>query len=357
METIETPVTSRIQTRQIVQVAIQLLALGALMFFCFKVISPFVSLVLWAAILAIALYPLHQGLKKRLKGRSALSATLITILMIAVLIGPAVWMMMRTGGEVKGLISNYRSGQIKIPPPTEKVKSWPLIGNKAYGLWDQASTNLDSLIVNNPDKVKAMAASTVGFLTGTAKGIFLFLIAIIISGVFLSYATPAGNFARALFNRLINSTKIDMAAISVVTVRNVVKGILGVAFIQTVLMGAGMIIGGVPYAGVLILLCFVLAVVQIGTLPVAIIIIIYAWSAEPTLTAILLTIWALAVGVLDNILKPLVMGKGAPVPMLVIFLGAIGGFMLSGFIGLFTGAVILSLGYRLFDVWLKGSEI
>lgn len=356
--TVETPpVTNRIQTRQVIQTAIQLLALGVLMYFCFSVISPFVSLVVWAAILAIAIYPLHRGLKNRLKGRSALSATIITILMIAVLIGPATWMMIRTGGEVKALVSDYRSGNIKIPPPTEKVKTWPLIGSKAYGIWTQASTNLDSLIAQNPDKVKAAAATTVGFLTGTAKGILLFLVAIIISGVFLSYATEAGNFAKALFNRLINSTKLDMASIAVVTVRNVVKGILGVAFIQTVLAGVGMIIGGVPYAGVLILLCFILAVVQIGTLPVAIIVIIYAWSAEPTLTAILLTIWMAAVGLLDNILKPLVMGKGAPVPMLVIFLGAIGGFMLSGFIGLFTGAVILSLGYRLFDVWLKGTEI
>jgi predicted PurR-regulated permease PerM len=266
-------------------------------------------------------------------------------------------MMIQTGGELKGLVSDYRSGNITIPPPTEKVKTWPLIGTKAYGLWSQAATNLDSLIASNPEQAKAAATTVVGALTGTAKGILFFLAAIIISGVFLCYATPAGNFARSFFNRLINSTKIDMASISVVTVRNVVKGILGVAFVQTVLMGAGMIIGGVPYAGVLILLCFVLAVVQIGTLPVAIIVIIYAWSAEPTLTAILLTIWVLAIGVLDNVLKPLVMGKGAPVPMLVIFLGAIGGFMLSGFIGLFTGAVILSLGYRLFDVWLTGVEI
>src|SRR5438046_2633440 len=121
-----TPPPSRVQTRQVVQIAIQLVALGALLVFCFNVISPFVSLMMWAAILAIALYPLYAGLKKKLKGRSGLAATLITILMIAVLIGPAAWMLIQTGGEVKGLISDYRAGRITIPPPTEKIKIWPL---------------------------------------------------------------------------------------------------------------------------------------------------------------------------------------------------------------------------------------
>src|SRR3954470_13907205 len=100
METIETPVKNRIQTRQVIQIAIQLLALGVLLFFCFSVISPFMNIVVWAAILAITLYPLHQGLKKRLKGRSALAAKIIQILKPAVLIGPAVWVLIHTGGEM-----------------------------------------------------------------------------------------------------------------------------------------------------------------------------------------------------------------------------------------------------------------
>ena len=356
--TVETPpVTTRLQTRQIVHIAIQLLALGVLLYFCFSVVSPFVNIVTWSAILAITLYPLHQKLKNAMGGRSALAATIITILMLMILIAPAVWVMIRTGGELKGVISDYRAGRITVPPPAESVKSWPVIGNKAHGLWVQASSNLDSLIAKNPAQAKTVVGTTIGVLTSTAKGILFFTAAIIISGVFLSYSIQAANFARTLFNRLINSTKLDMATISAITIRNVVKGILGVAFLQTALAAAGMIFGGVPYAGVWALLCFILAVVQIGTLPVAIGVIVYAWGAASTGTAIFLTIWMLAVGILDNILKPLVMGKGAPVPMLIIFLGAIGGFMFTGFLGMFTGAVILSLGYRLFDIWLKGTEI
>jgi predicted PurR-regulated permease PerM len=143
-----------------------------------------------------------------------------------------------------------------------------------------------------------------------------------------------------------------MASITALTIRNVVKGILGVAIIQSTMAAIGFIAAGIPAAGLWVLCCLILAIVQLGTLPVAIITIIYAWSATSTLTATLFTIWMIIVSISDNILKPILLGKGAPVPMLVVFLGAIGGFILSGFIGLFTGAVVLSLGYKLFEVWL-----
>jgi predicted PurR-regulated permease PerM len=118
----------------------------------------------------------------------------------------------------------------------------------------------------------------------------------------------------------------------------------------------GFIVVGIPGAAIWVLCCLILAIVQIGTLPVAIPVIIWAWSAESTLSATLFTIWMVIVSISDNVLKPILLGKGAPVPMLVVFLGAIGGFILSGFIGLFTGAVVLSLGYKLFEVWLNESR-
>lgn len=148
-----------------------------------------------------------------------------------------------------------------------------------------------------------------------------------------------------------------MASIAVVTIRNVVKGVLGVAIIQSVCAGIGYFVAGIPFAGIWTLLCLVLAIIQVGIIPVNLGVLIYIWGAGHTTTAIFLTIWLIPVGLLDNILKPIMKRKGAPVPMLIIFLGSLGGFMYSGFIGLFTGAVILSLGYRLFDIWLKEGEL
>lgn len=344
-------------TKQIVHLSLQLLALGFLLVFCYNIISPFINPILWAGIFAIALYPLHQRLKKLLNGRAALASTILTILVLAIFILPAVMFTIRTASEAKGVLADYRSGKIHIQPPGENVKTWPVVGNQVYNTWSQASADLNAYISNNPDQVRKISTKGVDLIKSTGKGLLLLTVAIIISGVLLCYSTQVGNFTRKFTNHLLGSSKVDMATMATITVRNVVKGILGVAVIQSFLAGAGMVVGGVPYAGIWALLCLLLAIVQIGTLPVAIGVIIYIWSNGTTTTAIILTIWMLLVGLLDNVLKPLVMGKGAPVPMLVIFLGAVGGFIFSGFIGMFTGAVILSLGYKLFDMWLKGMDL
>jgi len=364
MESIQTsesiqnsPPIRTVPSRQIIHLVIQLVALAFLLNYCLGVLSPFINLLIWAGIFAIALYPVHQRLKKMLNGRNALAAVIITVLMLLIFILPGVLFAVKTGGEVKEVLTKYKSGEVDIPPPGDHVKSWPLIGNKAYNLWLTASTDLNAFIQQNPERVKSISSRAVDLIKSSGKGILLLTVAIILSGVLLSYATPVGNFSRTFFTKLMNSSKIDMAAIATVTIRNVVKGILGVACIQSALMGLGLVIAGVPYAALWVLISLILAIVQIGTLPIAIGVIIYIWNTGSTTTAIILTIWVLLVGLLDNVLKPLVMGKGAPVPMLVIFLGAIGGFMYSGFIGMFTGAVILSLGYRLFDIWIKGTEI
>jgi predicted PurR-regulated permease PerM len=300
----------------------------------------------------------HQKLKGWLKGRGTLAAVIVTILVLLVFIVPGILFAIKTGSEAKEVLVAYRAGEIKISPPQESVKNWPLVGNKAYALWQQASTDMNTFVEKNPDKVQAVSSRAVDLLKSTGKGLLLLTFAIIISGVLLSYAQQVASFTRRLCNHLLNSTKLDMASIASVTIRNVVKGVLGVAVIQSALAGAGMAVAGVPYSGIWTLLCLILAIVQIGITPVSIGVIIYIWaSGASTTTAILLTIWMALVGLLDNFLKPIIMGKGAPVPMLVIFLGAIGGFIFSGFIGLFTGAVILSLGYKLFDIWLKGTEI
>jgi predicted PurR-regulated permease PerM len=138
-----------------------------------------------------------------------------------------------------------------------------------------------------------------------------------------------------------------------ITVRNVAKGVIGVAFIQGIMAGIGLVMAGVPLAGLWALIGMVFCIIQIGMMPVSIGVIIFIWSTADTTTAILLTIWMLFIGIIDNILKPLMMGIGAPAPMLIVFMGTIGGFIFNGFIGLFTGAIVLTLGYQLAMGWLK----
>jgi predicted PurR-regulated permease PerM len=277
--------------------------------------------------------------------------------MLSILIVPSVWLAIRTAAEIKEVVVSYQAGNITIPPPPANVKQWPVIGNKVDEVWTQASSGIDLLIKNNPEQVKAMAGTSIALLKSSGQGLGLFALAILLSGVFLSYSLQTSNFASAFFNRLMNSTKLDITTSTAITIRSVVKGVLGVSFIQSILVAIGLLLADIPYAGVWSLICLVLAVMQVGILPVCLGVVIYIWTTDHTTTAILLTIWLFAVGFVDNILKPMLMAKGGTVPMPILLVGSLGGFLAMGFIGLFTGAVILSLGYTLFDIWLKGTEL
>lgn len=353
---VERPLVKRFGTKEIIDVALQLVALAMLLIFCYDVLNPFIDPAVGAAILAVALYPIYQRVKVAFKGKGTLAAVLVTFLMLCLLVLPAAWLAVTTAGEIKDVAAAYKAGKITIPAPPEKVKGWPLIGDKAYSLWAKASSDFESLIAANPELVKSIAGQGVAILTGTGKAILFITLAIIVSGVFLAYSSQSGDFARRFFQRLLRSKNLDASALAASTIRNVVKGILGVALIQSTLALAGFLLAGIPYAGIWFFFCVVLAIIQVGIFPVSIGVIIYSWSHGGGLTATLLTIWLIAVGLVDNVLKPILMGKGASVPMPVIFLGSLGGFMCSGILGLFTGPIILSLGYRLFEAWLEEAE-
>ena len=340
----------------VIHYTLQLVALALLLLACYFIIEPFITLLVWASVLAITLYPLQKIITSRFRTRDGWAATIITLLMLILLIAPTVWLLLSTVNEVKGLADLYRAGQFVIPPPTVNVKEWPLVGNTVYELWLSASSNLTALITEHTDQVKIVALTALNLLASTGKGILLFTLAVVASGVLLAYAKPSGEFVKSLIVKLIGSVGANMTELAEITVRNVAKGILGVAFIQSMLAGVGFVLAGIPLAGLWILVCLILAIVQIGLLPVSIGVIIYIWGHGSTLAAILLTVWMVFVGVIDNILKPIMLGKGAPVPMLVVFLGAIGGFMSTGFIGLFTGAIILSVGYKLLQSWLNSTK-
>lgn len=348
---------NRIKSRHIIHLALQLIALAVVIAWCFQILAPFFNPILWGAILAVALFPLHNRLQKLLKGRKAFAAVIVCLLMMILFLSIAAFIAVKTGSEIENELAAYRQGKIKFPPPPSKLKDFPVIGSGVNDIWNEMSKGVGTLIEKHPDQAKAIAGKMADLLASAGKGLVIFALSIIICGFFLAYSDQSASFAKALFGRIIDSKTFDMAEISAITIRNVVKGILGVSIIQSSLAGLGFVVAGIPYAGVLALVCLILAIIQIGIVPVSIGTLIYIWSTASTSTAILFTLWMIPIGLLDNILKPLLMGKGAPVPMLVIFLGSLGGFIYSGFIGLFTGAVILSLGYRLFDVWLKESQI
>jgi predicted PurR-regulated permease PerM len=190
-------------------------------------------------------------------------------------------------------------------------------------------------------------------LAGIGKGILQFIVSIVIAMGLLLYSESLIKVSKNIFIKLIGANGEHYADVTVITIRSVVKGFLGVALIQSLMAGAGFFLADVPFAGIFTVICLFLAIIQIGIGPIAIPIVIYTFSVADTTTATLLAIWIGITLISDNILKPIFLGRGnPPAPMLVIFLGAIGGFIYNGFIGLFLGAVVLTLGYKFFLSWI-----
>lgn len=343
-----------------VQIAIDIsVKLGALLFllvWCFQIISPFISIIFWALVIAVSLFPLFVGLSKKLGGRKKLASAVITILLLSVLIIPSVIFTDSLVAGIQDLAADLDSDSFVVPPPPEKVADWPLVGGTIYATWNLASVNLEKVVIEYAPQLKVVGNWILNALMGTGLGILQLLLSIIIGGIFLVISASGGDVIKKFYNRIVGKRGEEFVRISEVTIRNVSKGVLGVAVIQSFLAGLVFLLAGVPYAGLWALLALIFCIIQIGPGLVIIPVIVYLFTVMPTWLAVIWTIVLIFVMLSDNILKPILMGKGAPVPMLVIFLGSIGGFISSGFIGLFLGAIILSLGYKLFLVYINESS-
>ncbi|WP_244891128.1 AI-2E family transporter [Cyclobacterium xiamenense] len=332
---------------------IQILALGILLLLSFFIVKPFITLLIWGGVLAITFGPLHRLLTKQLKIRPGLSAGIIVLGLLMVIILPAILIMLSTVDEFKALISTFQSNDLHIPPPYDGISQFPIIGPYLYSVWEEASLNLSETFIKHQDEIKPVLIEFLGMVSHTASGIFTFTLSILVSGVFMAYSVEEGQYARKFFTKLAGKSGERMADDARTTVINVVKGILGVSIIQALFCGLGMFIAGIPFTGIWILVSLILSVFQIGLFPVSIGVIIYIWMNGSLGMAIFLTVWMVFAGLLDNFLKPMILGKGAPVPSMVVFMGAFGGFLYSGILGLFTGAIILTFAYTLTMSWLE----
>lgn len=323
---------------------------------CFQIIQPFIVPVVWGIIIAVAVYPAYRKVEATLNERRGLSAALTTLLLLVVLVVPSMMLADTLVSGVQGLADEVQSGTLKVPPPPESVHTWPFIGKPLQAFWQSASQNLASALESIAPQVNAFGQWLLSAAAGAGLGILQFVLAIIINGVLLAQAAPGGRAAQAIGRRLAGDQGSEFVEVAEATVRSVARGILGVALIQSILAGIGFLVVGVPGAGLWALVALLLSVIQIGILPVVLPIVIYVFYTADTVTAVIFLVWSIVVSALDNVLKPILLGRGVKVPMVIIFVGAIGGFITSGIIGLFIGAVILALGYKLFLAWLYGGE-
>jgi predicted PurR-regulated permease PerM len=332
-----------------IAIRISLLALWAAL--CFAIMSPFLVPIAWGIIITVAVHPAYVALLKQVGNRRVLASVLFTLIALLVLILPIYLLSDTLVQGAESLAHGFEGGRWIIPPAPD-LSYIPLIGNDIQNLWHTASQNIEEALRQIEPQLRQIGQWVLGFAKDAGIGILHFIFAIFIAAGMLAKSEKAGNVAHGIARRLAGEHGSRFAELAIAVVRSVSRGILGVAMIQATLAGLGMLAAGVPAAGLWALVALLLSTIQLGVFPVMLPAAIYLFYTASTTTAVLFLIWTLFVGGIDNVLKPLLLGRGISVPMLVIFVGAIGGFIGQGIIGLFVGAVVLVLGYELLLAWL-----
>jgi predicted PurR-regulated permease PerM len=327
----------------------------ALTMLCYKIFSPFLALMLWAVILAVTMYPIHQLLARRIGGRQGLAATLLVLLSIVLIAAPTTLLVSSFGDSVQGLIGHVRENTLQIPAPSPSVANWPIVGKKIHGFWSQAHADLPAMVQSMQPKIGDLAKEALGMVARIGGGLLLFLFSFIVAGIIMAFGESGATATQAIFERLVGTARgEEFAKLSTATIRAVASGVIGVACIQALIIGVALIIAGVPWAGVLSLIVLVLGVAQVPALLVTVPAIGYIWTSGDysNAAAISYTVLLIVSGFADNVLKPLMLGRGVDAPMPVILLGALGGMATTGILGMFVGATLLALGYQIFMRWV-----
>jgi len=338
-----------------IETSIKLGMLFLLASLCLKIIGPFIMLFFWGVIIAIAVYPLYFKLNKLLGGRTKLAATIYTILALAILITPTVIIsdsLIEVSQTVQKKIEN---DSLHIPMPEENIKQWPIVGEKVYGIWSLASKDLDKTLEHFSPQIKKGINTSIKTIASAGATILQFVFSIIISGVLVINAERSYKLSKTIFRRLAGEG-VSYTETTINTIRSVAQGVLGIAVFQASLSAIGMYVMDVPGWSFWTFLVLVVAIVQLPPILILGPIAAYMFTITVTTLAVLFAIYSVIVSMSDGVLKPLLLGRGVDTPMLVILLGAIGGMLYFGIIGLFTGAVILALAYELLMKWIYKEE-
>ena len=331
---------------------IRVVCLGLLGYWSLILLQPFLTIIVWSIIISVALYPIFDWLSAKLHGLRALAAVAITVFTLFVMLGPVTWLALSLAETIRTLFAQFGDGSLVIPPPSGAVKAWPLIGEKIYEAWLLASTNLRALIIEVAPHFKPLGTSLLIAAGSVGTNLLKFIVALVISGFLFIPGPSLVHSVKNIFGRVAAERGEEFVDLAGATIRNISRGIIGIAILQALLAGIGLLFAGVPAAGLFSFLVLLLGVIQIGPSVILVPLIVWSWFAMDTTTAILFTLYMVPVNLLDNILRPLV-AKGLKTPMLVILIGVLGGTLVHGIMGLFVGPIVLSIAWQLLAVWTQ----
>jgi predicted PurR-regulated permease PerM len=352
---VPTPINDKALTRTLLDVLIRAGLIAILVLFCFEIFSPFRDLMLWSLILAITLYPLQTRLVRKGGHKPGHIATLIVMVAIVILMVPIYLLGTSIADSVERAMVLVKDGGFHVPAPNASVADWPLVGKPLSDLWLQASTDLPDLTAKYIPQIKHFSLGLLSKMAGVGMGLLMFIFALIIAAIFMAHGEGGSRSAVQIASRVSGPARgPKIAGLCTATIRAVALGVVGIAFIQMLLVGLGFVFKGVPGAGLLALAVLLLGIMQLPVTLITLPVIVFVFATEGATTGtIIFAIYVFVAGLVDNVLKPLLLGRGVDVPMPVILIGALGGMVSNGIIGLFIGPVVLAVGYQLFWQWVQ----
>lgn len=322
---------------------------------------PFWPIMLWALVLAVALYPVQIWLERTMTASPGRAATVLVLGGILIIVVPCVILASAFSGQILGTYDAIQRGEITVPEPWPGVADWPVVGADLDKAWTAAATDLPAFLETLQPQLAGAANWVLGSAASATGSVFLLLGALIVAGIMLAYATPASQSISKIFARLFGVDRGPKLKLLVVaTMRSVATGIIGIAFVTSIAFGLVLVLAGVPAAGPLTMLALLFGIVQLPITLVALVGVGLLWGLGDgsTLHNIIFSVLIILSSFVDNVLKPLVLGRGVDAPMPVILIGALGGMMSGGILGMFIGATFLAAGYVVFMEWVEeGPEL
>ncbi len=340
----------------VIQLVIRLGLLALLILWTLYIIRPFVPILAWSGVLAVAFYPAFSWVAKILGGRPKTAAAILTLITLGIVLGPATWLGVSAVDGGKELAHQLGTGDLALQAAPEAIKSWPVIGPTLFELWDQAYNNIRAVLREVAPYLQPLAGPLLSLAGDASLGTLQFLVSVFVAGFLFPHGPRLVAAGQGFLSRIVPEQGEHFLELGGATIRAVAQGVIGVAIVQALLAGIGFKLAAVPSAGLLAFIVLLLSIVQIGAFLVLLPVIIWIWTAKDVTTALVLTVFLVVVGFLDTMLKPLVMGRGLNTPTIVIFVGVIGGTLAHGIVGLFIGPIILSVAWELAAAWIRTED-
>jgi predicted PurR-regulated permease PerM len=280
----------------------------------------------------------------------------VTVLCLAVVVAPVAWLGIGMVDGLKLLASGLDNGQLSIPRPADSVRDWPLVGVWVYDAWSRVESDLRSELTELAPVLKPIGIRLLQVASNAMLALLKFLAAVVIAGFLFCPGPRLIEMLRRMLERVVRPRGGEMLQLAGTTIRSVSRGVIGVALLQALLAGFGFVAAGIPGAGILSFLSLLLGIVQIGPAVIFLPVLVWSWMTMDLMSALMFTAYMVPVGLLDNVLKPILVAKGLTTPMPVIIVGVIGGTIAYGIIGLFFGPIVLSVAWALPAAWLDGEK-